>query len=811
MSFVFPSLAWAFLLVLAPLLIHLINLMRHRRVQWAPMELLLASYKKQRKWIWLKQMLLLLMRMAAIAAVVAMLAQLIPPDQWAKLFGGRVTHHYIVMDDSYSMSDTAGGQAAFDRAKEVLRRIAERAAAQDTRQRLTLVRFSSAAAGHLQENNADASPADFAAADVDDGAFRDDFEPFIAGLETSQLAVGPESALRVLDEMVERESDDTRIVYVLSDFRVPQWESPADLNAGLARLEEAGAEVHLVDCAAPPRNNLGIVSVEPVEGTRSAGVPLEVNVKVKNHGPARASDVKLTVVTHLYEQASSGVHLEDPSKLQPESRGEINELIDSIEPGDTVTRQVEVFAPAAGKHVVEARLGEDALAIDNQRFCAIDFVEGEPVLIVDGHPQRDNAYFLQSVFEPQVRTADSLEEAKSLLTGIDVTVADRAELREMTPQRLSEFRAVYLLDLPRLDEAVVRRLEDYVREGGGVAFFLGEEINATYYNEHLYRDGEGLFPLALGSMELLPPIEASDDDAGKDGDADARRKLPDFEVVEHPVLKIFGGGDTSFRSQVTIAAFVKAADDWQPPPESNTQVLATLRDVDASPLVVEKPLGDGRVMAFTTTLAPLWNNWGKSTGGGPSFVVTLLSLHAYIAAPQRTDRSQLVGAEVGVELDPRLYLEDLKFVMPGATPLARKVVAEKAKKAAVGGLDGSAEVLSASLAGRSAPSQQGGPTGRMGVYESWVTTTSGEVEVGRWALNIDPGEGNLTRLDADQLKQRLTAPFQHHAADQIQYELADQSSANWSQYILYGLVALLLAEQLLAYSASYHPSPAAAR
>ena len=109
MQFVHQALTWGFLLALVPLLIHLINMMRHRRVQWAAMEFLLASYKKHRKWIWLKQLLLLLARMAVVALVVAMLAQLKTRDQWLAIFGGRVTHHYVVLDDSYSMSDRVAG------------------------------------------------------------------------------------------------------------------------------------------------------------------------------------------------------------------------------------------------------------------------------------------------------------------------------------------------------------------------------------------------------------------------------------------------------------------------------------------------------------------------------------------------------------------------------------------------------------------------------------------------------------------------------------------------------------------------------
>ena len=57
-SFVFSPLLWGLVAVAAPVLIHLINMMRHQRVQWAAMEFLLASYKKHRTWVWLKQLIL---------------------------------------------------------------------------------------------------------------------------------------------------------------------------------------------------------------------------------------------------------------------------------------------------------------------------------------------------------------------------------------------------------------------------------------------------------------------------------------------------------------------------------------------------------------------------------------------------------------------------------------------------------------------------------------------------------------------------------------------------------------------------------
>src|SRR6187551_2025118 len=144
MQFVHPVLAGAFLLALLPLLIHVINLVRHQRVQWAAMEFLLASYKKHRRWVWLKQFLLMLSRIAIIALIVMMCAQWITQDQWLSLFAGKATHHYVVLDDSYSMSQRVGGASAFDQARQVIASLVAEASQAETEHRLTVIRYSRA-------------------------------------------------------------------------------------------------------------------------------------------------------------------------------------------------------------------------------------------------------------------------------------------------------------------------------------------------------------------------------------------------------------------------------------------------------------------------------------------------------------------------------------------------------------------------------------------------------------------------------------------------------------------------------------------
>ena len=118
--FDFPLLLWWGLpIAAAPVAIHLINLLRHRKVRFAAMEFLLASHKKYRTRILLKQLLLLLLRVAAILGIVLAVAQPRWTSALGRMLGGSRTTHVVLLDDSYSMGDLSaegrvGATSCFD-------------------------------------------------------------------------------------------------------------------------------------------------------------------------------------------------------------------------------------------------------------------------------------------------------------------------------------------------------------------------------------------------------------------------------------------------------------------------------------------------------------------------------------------------------------------------------------------------------------------------------------------------------------------------------------------------------------------------
>ena len=762
MQFLYQPLTWAFFLVLAPLLIHLINLMRQRRVQWAAMEFLLQSQKKHRRWIWLRQLLLLLLRMLAIAAIVAMLARLVTRDEWSSFFSRHATHHYVLLDDSFSMASRDGSVESFDLALQAISEICNQASKQGTVQKLTLVRYSQAG----REANTQEAAATLT--DLNDETITDTLLQLLAErnkqLSVSDLAVGPQPALTLVESLMRKAVDEKQVLHIVSDFRNETWDQPADIASSLERLQTNDVDLRFVRCAKSVQNNLAIVQLSPSDGTRAAGVPMLVDVSVKNFGDQPASKVQLKVRSVFHPRGGDGSETTATAEELPSI------MIDDLLPGETVTRQIEVYFATAGRHVVHASLAPDAVDVDNDRWCVIDLPDGVPTLLVDDTVDQRGAYFLESVFRPGKRTE----------TGIRPITQPETFLRDSSLDEISTYEVIYLLRPEKLSAKAIENLDAYVRRGGGLAMFLGPETDLGFFNDW-HAEGTGLFPAELADLTDLPRSE--------DG-------APDVQFHDHPIFAALQGQRNPFATSLRVAKFAKTKATWRAPDESTVQVLATLRD--DSPLVIEKRIGDGSVIAFLTTPDTAWNNWARE----PSFVVVMLQLHGYLGSPSSKQIERFVGSPIDFQLDSAAFNSEVEFRPPvsnGGTPVSVKQSAT---------IIPDSPVLSFSF-GRS-PTGNGrtGQTDRRGIYEIATTTVDGGNAFRRFALNVDNRESDLVVSGNAKLSDRLSAiDFAVFEADEIVYGSISDSGTSWSDILLASIVPLLLLEQLMAYVTSYHPKP----
>src|ERR1700722_3902293 len=133
-------------LVSAPVIIHLINRMRFRRVKWAAMEFLLKAQKKMRRRKILEQLLLLFLRMLLVFLAGMLFARYLGIDPLVHK-ETRPTLHVVVLDDTPSMGDTgqagvAGGDAFAEAKKMIAERILPAVSEASTPQRVRIIRLS---------------------------------------------------------------------------------------------------------------------------------------------------------------------------------------------------------------------------------------------------------------------------------------------------------------------------------------------------------------------------------------------------------------------------------------------------------------------------------------------------------------------------------------------------------------------------------------------------------------------------------------------------------------------------------------------
>lgn len=611
MSFTLPTLlTFGLPLVAIPLLIHLINLRRRRRVEWAAMDFLLQSQKRNKKWIFLKQLLLLLMRTAAIGLIALMLAGPVATSAWARFLGRGVTHHIVLVDDSYSLSDRRDWRMVFDEARDAVRAVLQQANQQTESQLVTLVRFSEA-----ERLTAGAGP------DVDRQALTpavlDQIEEMLEQWTPAESTAGPIEALQAAARLPESATDETRIVYVVSDFRRPQWQDVSLLQQLFGAIRSEAKQLQFIQCVEQTRPNLAVTRLAPEAGLRAAGVECWMELSVANYADTPAGAL---------------VEIEQDGSRLPAVEFE------EIEPGETATRRFRTVFATAGPHQLVARLESDALQADNVRYFAAQIPATLPVLIVDGSESGDDGNYLRTALSPGGKN----------LAGWSPQVERPAFLRRH--DRLDRFAAVYLLDVPRLDPAELEALEEYVAEGGGVGIFLGPGVLPEAYNQQWYRDGEGLLPAPLDvPTQLLRPRQTA---------------APDVAVSEHPVFRVFRGQRNSFLAVANVDFYYAVRLPWSLPTEGDVAVLARLRN--NAPWVLEKQVGAGRVVVQMGKLAPTatelgpWSNWGLN----PVFPVFANELTGYLSSVRRATAELASGDAVAIRFEEEQYEPEVQIVPP---------------------------------------------------------------------------------------------------------------------------------------------------
>jgi len=514
-------------LVSLPIIIHLINRIRFRRVRWAAMEFLLKAQKKMRRKKILEQLILLLLRMLLVALAGVLFARFIGCGDGSGK-ETRPTTHIVIIDDTPSMADVGKREdgaptSAFAEAKRIIyEKLAPAVGEATTPQTMVIVRQSDPS----QQFPARTKTADGKEVPRSDEEVRDEgrvvgrtvanIEEYLKPLQLSPARKSVTGALLRAKALLEAAPPtDARVVHVVSDVRAADWalDGPA-IQSLLADLKENNVTVHFVDVCAPARkpdrksppfsDNVGIVEVRPRNRVVTVNQKTELDVRVKNFGTTDVRDLGLSF--YLNGQGNVITSANVPHLPANQER---TITVEVRFPEITNPDERQKLGPLARFRLVTVALSNPepgGLQADNARHVAVEVRDALKVLIVDGRTveggvdlrttARGDSGFVRAL----LNTPKGIDE----LGKIQIV---NGEAGQLATADLRSYAVVYLMNVPALSEAAVRNLEAFASNGGGVAVFLGPNVKSAEYNQLMHRGGTGFFPVPLAnefSKELTP-------------------------------------------------------------------------------------------------------------------------------------------------------------------------------------------------------------------------------------------------------------------------------------------------------------------
>lgn len=356
----------------------------------------------------------------------------------------------------------------------------------------------------------------------------------------------------------------------------------------------------------------------------------------------------------------------------------------------TAVKTLTYRFPAGGVFTGELEIAHDALEADDVRHFAVRVPRDVRALVVDGEP--NPVRFLDEAFF--VETALSSPGSPAHPTLRDAETAAN--------ESFADYDVFLLLNVRALPPAKAQELRERVEQGAGLFLSLGEQVDADAYNE-LFGD---LLP-----RKLHLPKTAAD---RKQDDADRKAARLDHVMFDHPAFSVFTGeGREGILAARTYKYFLLAPGD-----ASQVTTLATYDD--GAPALLEAQRGKGRVILYTSSVDRLWTDWPIRT----SFLPAMQRLTGWLAGV--LDEKGLEQALVGQakELAPPQGVSGLKLEGPDGRPVEVRTTPEKRRVAAGLRLPG---VYRVSAGGQAVPEMT-------------------------FAVNVDPRESDLTRLDEKELK-----------------------------------------------------------
>ena len=587
MSFFFLHPLYLFGLAAAslPILIHLLNRRRLKRIRFPAVRFVLLSQKRISRSYRLRHWLLLALRTLAVILLALLLANPIFQTGAGLFAGSGPVSLVILLDNSLSMTWSGDGNG-FKQAKEAARLLISSLNDGD---RAALIPTNISAKERFRlKGEKEVLLKELDRIEIADG--------------TANLAVALGKAYELLNEPASQKE-----IRLISDLGLTGWD---EFSISSLKRVDPSIQVKIIRVAGKQKPLNGTVRELRLAG-QGVGVnlPLNLETTVVNFGDAEIKDllVQLSIDGEKKEQKLTSIP----------PRGET-----------AVTFQTRLNQP--GSHSGQVTLKKDGLAGNPSAYFALEAQDKLKVLVVDGDPQtslvQSETFFLARALNPAGDRDSSLYLPTVILPD------------GLAAASLDSYQVVILCNVAAIPDAFAQKLQDFLRQGGGVLIFGGDRVQIDNYNLKLAQTAPPILPAPIRERRLGPEANGE--------------KVEKIDLA-HPALQIF--------SDPILQESIKSARVWgyARMPASKSALLSL---ANGDPLLLEQKVGPGRVFYVTSSADRDWNDIPVKT----AYLPLIQALTNYLAGGKRgmLDGGISVGSAKEISLPPSYVGKTLRVTKP---------------------------------------------------------------------------------------------------------------------------------------------------
>lgn len=423
MVFLNPSVLFGLIAASIPILIHLLNLKKLKKIEFSTLDFLKELQKNKIKKVKIKQWILLLLRTLLIIFLVLSFSR---PSLKTALFGENgstaKTTAVIIVDNTYSMSVVTDKGSYFNLAKSAAKKIINQLKEGDE---AVIIPVSTL-------NNSFLPLTDLKKAKKD-----------IENIEISEVSIPLHNAIIKAAKVLEKSDNFNKEVYILSDFQQKRIYDQEKTLSDFRQVLNEQVRLYTFFYGGKNISNLSLTLLEGTNQIFTVGKNIGFNVNVVNTGNFPVNNSVVSLFINGERVAQQNV---------------------SLSPSETKRLYFETILKKSGLTEVVAECEEDEISYDNKRFFTLNIPEEIKLVLLTDDPQ--DGYFIKAALKEN----DSLSYIK--LSEKNTTLADAINF--------FDYNAVIIIGGKNIKNFTA--LNDFKLNKGGIIIFPPSNGNLNEFN-----------------------------------------------------------------------------------------------------------------------------------------------------------------------------------------------------------------------------------------------------------------------------------------------------------------------------------------